>query len=355
MVNVHGHTTWARAWFAVVTFAAIVAHGACSSDPPATVLQGLDFEKPKGLEADAKFDRNTLLTSAAFVDTDAIDAVVVQKFLQKTPYDRPSFLATHQSNGVRASDAIARASRNYRINALVLLVFAQTMQGLVGEANYPFPPERVEYVFRCGCLQSGNCLPELAGFDRQVDCLGRELRTSLDEIAKAGVTTAGWGPDKTSLTLDNLKVTPSNDGTAVFYDRVPVVAEGQAGGSWIFWNVFNLYASKLNYAGPVGAPGSGGFIGDACVADASCGYADATCATNYPGGLCTAACTGECPSRPDRPQAYCAAFPTGGFCFQVCNPGAPACRTGYTCVRVAKFRGAPDESSPVCYPDTAAK
>ena len=321
---------------------------ACSKTEDHGLLQDADFKVPAGIEAG--FDKNTIVETAAFVDVDGLDGALVQKFLHKTPYDRPTFLETYQSNGVRASDAIARAARTYRINPLVFLVEAEATQGLIGETNYPFPPERVEYVFRCGCLQDTNCLPELAGFDRQVDCLGRKFRVALDAMAQSDVTAAGWGKDKTSTTLDSQKVTPTSEATAAIYDRMPRVAEGKAGGAWLFWNVWNVYATGIDYAGPIGGPGAGGWIGDRCGSAAGCGFEGATCATNYPGGLCTVACKGDCPSQPDKPESFCADFKTnGGFCLQVCNPGAPACREGYVCSRLKRF-GAVDngDSKYVC-------
>lgn len=321
---------------------------ACSSTEEKGILQEIDLKAPEDLEV--PFDRNDIVDTRSFTDIDGLDGVVVQKFLHKTPYDRPSFLETYQSNGVRAADAIARAARTYRINPLVFLVEAQATQGLIGEADYPFPPERVEYVFRCGCLQGDNCLPALAGFDRQVDCLGRALRVALDEIDTNEATASGWGKDKTSATLDNLKVTPTTEATAALYDHRPRVAEGSPGGTWLFWNLWNLYAQNIDYAGPIGGPGAGGWIGDRCGSVTSCGYEGATCATNYPEGLCTTACMGDCPSQPDKPESFCADFKTnGGFCLAVCNPGASACRDGYTCARLKRF-GAIDnaDSQYVC-------
>lgn len=322
---------------------------ACSKTEDRGVLQEKDFEKPEGLEA--SFDRNRILDTAAFVDDLAVDAPIIQKFLHKTSYARASFLETYQSNGVRAADAIAKAARTYRINPIVFLVYAQAMQGLVGEQNYPFPPERVEFVFRCGCLQGSNCVAELAGFDRQVDCLGRSLRVALDAVLNKGTTTAGWGLDTTSLTLDGLKVTPTTEATAAFYDRTPRVAEGEAGGTWILWNIYNAYALAMDYAGPVGGGLGGGWIGDRCESVTNCGIGDKqTCATNYPDGLCTVPCEGDCPSQPDRPEAFCADFQAnGGFCLPVCNLGAPSCRPGYKCVTL-KRRGAisGNDAKPVC-------
>lgn len=339
---------------ALAALAVVVASAGCSSDPDLGVLQAADLEKPEGLEA--KFDRNAVIDSASLKDVDGIDSAVIQRLFRRTPYDRPSFLETYQSNGVRASDAIARAARTYRINPLFFLVKAQTAGGLLGADSYPFPPERVEYVFRCGCQYSGACNPQLAGFDKQVDCLGRQMRSALDAIAREGLTASSWGPDKTSTTLDGQKVTPADDATAALYDLLPYVAEGKAGGNWLFWNIWQLYALKSDYAGPIGAPVGGAWIGEACDADGTCGFEGGTCATNYPAGLCTASCTGDCPQEPDKPLTFCADFKTqGGFCFAICNPGAPACRTGYKCQLLGRFKGKAEDARHVCYPEAATQ
>jgi hypothetical protein len=312
---------------------------ACTKSEDSTFLQPIDLELPEGLET--AFDPNNVVDSAWFTEIGAFDGDAVQRFFHKTPYDRSSFLETYQSNGVRASDAIARAAATYRINPLVFLVEAQVTQGLIGAAQYPFPPERVEYVFRCGCLQGDDCVPELAGFDRQVDCLARSLRVALDQINTGGMTTSGWGLDKTSTTLDNVQVTPATEATAALYDHRPRVAERSGGGTWLFWNLWNVYSTRIVASGPFGGEGAG-IIGDPCSSAASCAVAGATCATNYPGGMCTLGCTGECPSPPEGPAAFCADFKAnGGFCMAVCNPAASSCRDGYTCARIGRF-GASD-------------
>jgi hypothetical protein len=335
--------------------AAIVAlgafTGACKSSAGMGVLQAADFGAG---EAGAKFDPNNVIDDGAFTDIESINATKVQKFLHRGPYDHPSFLETYQSNGVRASDAIASSALNYRINPLVFLVFAEMMQGLIGELNYPFPPERVEYVFRCGCLQTGNCLENLAGFDRQVDCLGRQLRAALDEIKSSHTqrTVSGWGPKVATTSMDDISVTPANQSTAALYDQIPRVNQDGAGGTWLFWNIWQLYAPKLDYAGPVGSI-DGRWIGEPCAVDSACGFDNAVCATNYPQGLCTASCTGDCPSDPAKPQAYCAKFKQNGFCFAVCNPAAPNCRPGYRCDHVAGMKDG--DTGYVCSADPNAK
>jgi hypothetical protein len=328
---------------------------ACSSDPDSSFLQAVDLQQAEGVEL--AFDRNSIVDSAQFTDIDGLDVSAIDAFFirNKSPYKRSSFLATYQSNGVRAADAIMRASRTYHINPLAFLVYAQAAEGLVSATEYPFPPSRVEYVFRCGCLQEDDCLPDLAGFDRQVDCLGRQLRVALDEIAANGLTASNWGPDHTSLTLDGRKVTPIDDATAAIYDHLPVVAEGKGGGSWLFWNVWNLYAVAIDYFGPLGGEVGSGGIGDGCTSDAQCGFEGGTCAANYPDGMCTLACNGSCPTNPDAVEGFCVDFQeNGGFCLPVCNPGASACRPGYKCQRLARFGGGGgDDSQYVCFPDAA--
>jgi hypothetical protein len=324
---------------------------ACTTAPRDTRLQAVDFDPvPKSR---AKFDRNNILDVATFTDTEARDATQIQRFFERTPYDRGSFLDTYQSNGTRASDAVLRIARTYRLNPIVLMVFLQIEGGLVGERNYPLPPERVEYAFRCGCLAAGNCLPALAGIDRQLDCLARELRTSLEQIAATGATGGRWGTDKTSTSLDGLKVTPANAATAALYQRLPRVRVDEDDGVWIFWNVWNRYITFMEYGGPVGN-GSATIkgVGDPCASDGECGdgYTCSSGAT-YPGGYCTKSCTGDCPNAPDRPEGFCASFAQSGFCFVVCNPNASACRQGYVCKAVKRFGSNSDaDAKTVCIP-----
>lgn len=328
---------------ALVTSTVLV--GACGSDAPPTVLQAIDTQP--SASSSTPFNRNLIADSASFADIETLEVAEVQAFLNKTPYDRASFLETYQSNGMRASDAIATAARKYRINPLVFLVLAQAFEGLLGEQTYPFPPDRVEYVFRCGCLEATTCLPQLAGFDRQVDCLGRALRQAIDDIKLNEFTRTGWGPNKTSLTLDNLEVTPDNEATAALYDRMPRVNEGGPGGTWLFWNLWSLYARRISYEGPIGTI-DGRWIGDPCATDATCGVQGAICATDYPDGLCTVSCTSDCPTAPSKAETFCVKYQSGGFCLPKCNPSSPQCRTGYKCLLLGGMVS--DDAQYVCTP-----
>jgi hypothetical protein len=318
---------------------------ACSSAPGETsVLQSSD------LVGSGSFSPDEIVASAPMQDEGTLDATKLAAFLHTTPYGRSSFLAEYSSHGVSSVSAILAAARASTINPLVFLVRAEMDQGLVGSASYPSPASRVEYAFGCGCAAPGDCDPAYAGFDVQVSCLGAVLRESLDAVAAHGKTDGGWGPGATGTTIDGVQVTPKDDSTASLYQYTPVVAQGQPGGNWLFWNLWQKYASALAYTGP--ATGGSGWIGDACSTGATCSYEGTagTCATQFPGGLCTLACTSSCPSATGQAQAFCADFGAqGGFCLAVCNVADPQCRPGYTCQSVKQV-GDTTSSQDVCFP-----
>ncbi|HEX7665713.1 MAG TPA: hypothetical protein VF407_14400, partial [Polyangiaceae bacterium] len=162
----------------------VAGGGGCKKSDDTTVLQAQDLVP----YPDGEFDPNEILDPASFSDTQTLLTVDIETFLLHGPYNRPSFLATYQSNGVRAADAVLASGQKYGINPLVFLVIAQLQQGLVGAQFYPSPTSRVEYAFGCGCGDSGGCDPALAGFDKQVDCLGRQLSMYASQLANGGYT-----------------------------------------------------------------------------------------------------------------------------------------------------------------------
>jgi len=320
---------------------------ACSKSPPGSVLQPADLVTT----TDGPFNPDEIVDTGSFTDYLGLDSDEVQTFLDHSPYDYPSFLSTYQSNGVLASDAIINAAETYQLNPLVFLVRAEMDQGLVGEEYYPSPTSRVEYAFGCGVIAPGQYDPMLAGFDVQCDCLGAALRESLDEIAQNGTTPGGWGVGTTETSLDGILVTPADASTAALYQYLPLVGQG-SGGNWLFWSIWQEYASALNYVGPIGGTMTGNAqLGDACAASTDCAEPGSICATgaNYPGGLCTLQCTGQCPS--GQVESFCADFQSNGYCLAVCNPNAPTpCRPGYSCVSVHQYMSTdPNDGQNVCF------
>lgn len=315
-----------------------IQFGCAAKAADSGVHQPLDYDEN---ELGIPFDPNAVLDTGSMTDSLTFDAISIQAFLERTPYKRASFLSTYQSNGVRAADAVARAAALHRINPLVILVRAQMDEGLIGEQYYPFPPSRVEYAFGCGCPGVGRCDPAQAGFDRQAECLARTVRHYLDEIARDGVTSGGWGPGVRATTLDRKLIDPSDEATAALYQYTPLVGDRKSG-NHLFFNIWQNYAFAMDYTGPLLPDTGGSWIGGPCQADPMCAAPDSFCALNFPGGMCTSACAGDCPREPGRPESFCADFgdELGGYCLQICNSGVPgSCRDGYECAPVYRFGG----------------
>ncbi|HEY6461991.1 MAG TPA: hypothetical protein VIY73_17615 [Polyangiaceae bacterium] len=340
----------ARAAAAALTSAVAAAFLAAACAKPASdssVLASQDLVSFGG-----QFDPDEILAPGPMQDANALDANAVQGFLEQPPYGSASFLAEYSSNGVLASQAIAAAAQRYTIDPIVLLVRAEMDQGLVAAGTYPSPPSRVEYAFGCGCSGPGDCDPTYAGFDVQVACLASTLRDDLDAVAANGTTADGWGPGVTSATLDGAQVTPADDSTSALYEYTPFVKVGQPGGNWLFWNLWNAFSAAVGYSSPEGGTTADSWIGAACVGSGTCVYegTPGTCATEFPGGLCTLSCQGTCPSASGEPSTFCADFGSeGGFCLAACNQADPQCRNGYTCENVKQF-GDTATSQFVCFP-----
>lgn len=339
---------------ALVAIALASSSPGCSSTEASTFLDPTDLEPyaPGENGPPATYDRNNVLDDASLVDVGQATPALVQKYLERNPYGKRSFLGTYQSNGLRASDALVTAARNYRINPIVLLVLAQVRAGLVSLTVYPEDPARVEYAFQCGCEAKGQCDPRSAGFDKQVDCVALRLREALEAVKVSGAAPSGFGPNRTAFTVDGARVTPANAATAALYHVLPREAKDEPGGIWLVWNLWQKYTLAYEYAGPFEPTPEGGGIGEACQNARQCALpaSEAICATEYPGGMCTTQCTSDCPVVAGKGEGYCADFRSTGICLAVCNPNAPTCRKGYTCTRVARF-GAPKESQYTCYPE----
>ncbi len=220
----------------------------CGPSSAGSVLRTQDLKLPDGVT----FDPTNVMTDSAFVDTSPADVASLLAFLQKTPYDQPSFLATYASNGVTATLAIVRASRKYKINPIVFLAHAERAQGLIGSTAYPFPASRVEFVFGCGCTAPGQCDLALGGFDKQVDCVGRALRASIDELTGPNqATDGGWAIGSSTKTIDGALVTPQTNATAALYQYLPLVGSS-TNGNKAYFTIYQLYAGALAYFDPGG-------------------------------------------------------------------------------------------------------
>jgi hypothetical protein len=315
----------------------VIAIAVACSNGPTWSWPDADFADQGGLP----FDPNMLIDqTASLTDPTALSlGSSVQTFLLQTPYGGESFLATYASNGVSAATAMNNAAATYQLNPLLFLVRAEVDQALISQSTYPAPAARVEFAFGCGCdvtpsptNPNPKCDPALAGFDKQVDCLARTMRSYLDGVCGTAQTTAGgWAMGVAKTSLDGIAITPYNEGTAALYQYAPLVLQNKQGGNWLFWNVYQMFASYIAYPGAYVQ----GWIGDACCGNDACPFQGGECAVNVPGGLCTAPCskTVACPTDPTR-NAVCR---NDGFCLFDCS--AAPCRQGYVCQTVALAGG----------------
>ena len=337
----------------------VVGVAACGASNEAPSLLDPTDAKPPGASEIVFDPSSSLVLYPDFTYPYAVrEEAAMVRFFQRTPYGRHSFLESYTSNGVSAAGAVLAAALKARINPIVLLVRLQMAQGLLSIAKYPDDPKRVEYAFQCGCDGAGNCLPEMTGLDRQLECLAGQLRGYLSQIQDSpdGVTYGGWGENVTASTLDGIQVTPPDASTAALYQLDPVYGETSESGAWLFYRIYNRYARALGYFETVDPEIEGAWIGEPCksVADCSPAIKGVRCLTEYPGGYCTAACDEEgCPSNPQKPAAYCAdVLRDGGGCVATCNPASPNCRDGYVCAKVGLF-GDPGQQVDVCTEDPA--
>ena len=209
-----------------------------------------DLDPRDLVPSEVPFEADVIVDTGSFTDaTGVVDAAGIQAFFEHTPYGHPSFLASYVSGGLRASQAISAAAERYGLSPLVFLVRAEMDAGLVSATGYPAAPARVEYVFGCGCAGGGAiCDPTAGGFDKQVDCLGSALRANMQAVCGAsGRTAGGWAIGQPAITLDGVRVAPATEAAAALYQYTPVVAVGAAGGNWLFFNVWQLYAAQPNY------------------------------------------------------------------------------------------------------------
>jgi hypothetical protein len=194
------------------------------------------------------FDKNLLLSDEELRDLTKNQPNGIQEKLEKTRYNRPSFLAVYRSNNterpwqspsgassfnVRPADAIARLSVEHRLNPKLFLVLSQLVGQLISATSFPQPAGRVEYTFGCGCSSEGVCDAEEGGYHVQIACIAGEVRDAMDRLGRGEPTLRGWQTGKTKRSVDGVTVKPTNDATAALYDVLGEVSEGE-GGAWLF-------------------------------------------------------------------------------------------------------------------------
>jgi len=233
-----------------------VAAVACAAQPADEVVGG-----DRSSVTQSEFDKNMLVSDTAMRDSTAMTTEDIQAFLDKTPWNKKSVLATYEEGGKSAAEIMHDAAEKYGINPLELLVRVQMEQGLINKTTAS--EESISIAFGCGCPHSPVCSSKYEGFANQADCAAGTLRRSMDKAVTTNGTVSGWKRGAEKLTQDKVEVVPQNAATAALYTYTPYVGEaggGQkgVGGASLHNAVWDRFAESISYGvtAPTGTTGS---------------------------------------------------------------------------------------------------
>lgn len=297
--------------------------------------ESTDFNEvasPDG-KADAlptRFDQSWLMSDAFFTDAYAVNADHIQAFLEHTPYDKTSWLASEMVGGVRAADALVAASQHQGINPIVMLARMQVEMGAISKEGRP-SSNSVNYAFGCGCPDGRSCSRGYRGLDNQMECAAEVLRKHYD-LSVSGE--GAWRVGRAKSTLDRISVTPQNHATAALYSYTPWVLRNR-GGNWLVWNITRKFEQFFIEKGwtqvPEGCMGGANnglppFVGAPCSCESDCGFTvRGQTGWCHPAGFCTLNCEGSCPDRAGYASTFCVGVSDidnsqGGMCVSKASP-----------------------------------
>jgi hypothetical protein len=209
-----------------------------------------DFEPVPDGKADGvllTFNQNNVVDDTLF--TGDMDVAAVQSFLEDSPYNNRSWLASYSIDGVSAAQAIVDAARAHRIHPLMLLVRMQVEASLISKTVRP-STTRINAALGCGCPDGGGCSAAYRGLALQLQCGAKTMRRWFDGSADG---TGQWKKGQSRRTLDPRTVVPANHATASLYAYTPWVLVGR-GGNWLVWNVTKKYVRFAEDEGLLGTP-----------------------------------------------------------------------------------------------------
>jgi hypothetical protein len=312
------------------------------------------------------FNPDRLIEDHVFLDQFFLSLADVKAFLSWTPYNRPSFLAHFEEDGMSAAEIIVDAAQSYEINPLVLLVKLQVESSLIGRSE---PPTNylLQRSMGCGCHDHNpGCHGAPKGFREQIICAASLFREFMESLETHGQTWTGWGVGTPKMAEDNLWIEAETNATAALYTYTPWVLEGQ-GGNWLFWNVYRKYAHYILKTRP-----NHRWIGGLCESDEGCAFEEGVCNQSVPQessvheapvtGFCTSKCEQFCPDSYSAYNAYTFCVDLGshlpdgeaaGWCISKCDdmifPNNNGCMDGFECVTKERFND-PDFAAKVCMP-----
>jgi peptidoglycan hydrolase-like protein with peptidoglycan-binding domain len=186
------------------------------------------------------FDKNFIISNTSFLSyRDFPNAVSIQRLLET----KNSFLKNYSTSGLRASDIIFKAANGeissyngvkVKISPALLLTMLDKEQSLLSTSSYDTvkdPQRKLRSAMGYACPDTSACNPDYEGFYKQVTWGAYQLQYNFNNARNPKFSPYTVGT--TFTTLDNLKVTISNEATASLYRYTPHVYMGN-------YNVFKI-------------------------------------------------------------------------------------------------------------------
>ena len=198
------------------------------------------------------FDKNDVVSDAALLDKDALTTEQIQAFLDKTPWNTKSALASYTEDGQSAAQIITTVSQKYGVNPIALMVRVQMEQSLLYKDKATATDTAIKIAFGCGCPHSSICSAKYEGFANQADCAAGTLARSIAAATTSTGTASGWKKGVVKTTVDKIAVNPANAATAALYTYTPYVGEAGGGdkgvgGASLHKSVWDKVTTALKY------------------------------------------------------------------------------------------------------------
>lgn len=198
------------------------------------------------------FDRDHLMDDGFYEASDWATAAEVQRFLERTPWERPSWLArevvvlvTELPRGpMPVSEAIVRTAQAHAINPVLLLARMQIEKSLVSATTPPPPSARA---FALGCEKPTPAYPNgrdpaFASLEVQLECAASTLAKQFARARTGKGKFVVWG---TTTTEDGVAVRPAEAATSALYAYTPIEGTKARNGNWLVWTVTRRFAAAL--------------------------------------------------------------------------------------------------------------
>lgn len=203
----------------------------------------------------ATWDRDHLMDDSFFEAKDWASTAEIQRFLEHTVWDRPSWLAKETlvlvnelpRGPIPVSEALVRTAQAHKINPLLLLARLQVEKSLVSPGTAP-PLAARAFAFGCQkpTAKYPNGLdPANAGMDVQLECAAATLE---NQLARARSSLNNFVIRRETATQDGVFVRPAEAATSALYAYTPVEGTKAHNGNFLVWTITRRFAVAIHAA-----------------------------------------------------------------------------------------------------------